>query len=664
MAVAAAVCACVLAATESRAEACGCLSPPQPPPGGGEDISINQSAEQIIFEVEEGFVTAHVLIQFAGKPDQFAWIVPVPSVPELGLSPESGFGFLDRQSRPDLSLSGSDACPDSKWECSYAELPVCASASGGGGGGGGCGFSGGSDNAGEGGFGNDAGANGAAQDAGQGGDMPPVEVLDRSVIGSYETIVFSSGDIDGAILWLQDEGFIVNSTMAPFMQPYADAGMLFLASKLVPGANTTDIKPLRMRFATDAPMIPLQLTAVAAEPDMTITAYIYADSPYGPKDFPLAEVNADQLSADSQGRLNYPMLLRRAIDEAGGKNFVAEYRGLPVVVDFDQGTGCCTSGFDICGIQGDGVCSCPGNPLDDADCPNADELLAGAEFINGLAAKHSYLTRLTTRMSAEDMSYDPVFEPKSGLTSSGRLQLANTVTSLSLCDNDIIDQQHYEEILATRDCASVYCGTGSCVITESGAACECGQDMTARRFIDLDGQGSVTCVPDVAPVDLAAGGIELPDVCANVNCGAGSCLDVGGFPTCRCDPGYAGAQAGLEAAPRCEAILAYSNSSGAEDFTKALVTLPVCAPRPPSCGQYGWLTESANFTGTAGFECTYSTPSADEQEEVAPPTCAQRGLREESSGCSTESTSGLTGLGFLGLVLLFSLRRRRRNSAY
>lgn len=33
----------------------------------------------------------------------------------------------------------------------------------------------------------------------------------------------------------------------------------------------------------------------------------------------------------------------------------------------------------------------------------------GAAFINGLANKHSRLTRLTTRMSAEDMTYDPVF---------------------------------------------------------------------------------------------------------------------------------------------------------------------------------------------------------------------------------------------------------------
>jgi hypothetical protein len=68
MALAVAVCACVLAGTESRAEACGCLSPPEPPPGGGEDISINQSAEQTMFEVEEGPVTAQVLIHFAGKP--------------------------------------------------------------------------------------------------------------------------------------------------------------------------------------------------------------------------------------------------------------------------------------------------------------------------------------------------------------------------------------------------------------------------------------------------------------------------------------------------------------------------------------------------------------------------------------------------------------------
>src|SRR5262245_37275560 len=83
----------LLLAEPSVAQACGCLSPPAVTEGS---FAVNQSAEQIIFETEPGWVTAHVLIKYAGDPAQFAWIVPVPEVPELGISPVTAFGILDR----------------------------------------------------------------------------------------------------------------------------------------------------------------------------------------------------------------------------------------------------------------------------------------------------------------------------------------------------------------------------------------------------------------------------------------------------------------------------------------------------------------------------------------------------------------------------------------
>ena len=46
--------------------------------------------------------------------------------------------------------------------------------------------------------------------------------------------------------WLQDNGYYVNDTMAPFMQSYLDAGMKFVAAKLVPGAGVDSIKRLQL----------------------------------------------------------------------------------------------------------------------------------------------------------------------------------------------------------------------------------------------------------------------------------------------------------------------------------------------------------------------------------------------------------------------------------
>ena len=71
-----------LVADPRVSEACGCLSPPAITTG---EFAVNQQSEQIIFEVEPGWVTAHVLIKYAGDPASFAWIIPVPEVPTLAI---------------------------------------------------------------------------------------------------------------------------------------------------------------------------------------------------------------------------------------------------------------------------------------------------------------------------------------------------------------------------------------------------------------------------------------------------------------------------------------------------------------------------------------------------------------------------------------------------
>ena len=64
----------------ASAHACGCLSPPIPPPmPGAVDFAVNQQSEQIIFEVEpDGHVVAHVLIRYAGRSRRCpSWSCPI-----------------------------------------------------------------------------------------------------------------------------------------------------------------------------------------------------------------------------------------------------------------------------------------------------------------------------------------------------------------------------------------------------------------------------------------------------------------------------------------------------------------------------------------------------------------------------------------------------------
>ena len=619
-----------------QAEACGCLSPPAAEAG---DFAVNQQSEQIIFEVEDGVVTAHVLIKFAGKPSEFAWIVPAPSVPELGLSPASAFGLLETQTQASVSIQQDDLCPEQQYFCRSHPAPSCGL---------GDSFPGDGDGDGDGDSFSDAGSAGEP--------APPIEVLSEQTIGDYQTVTFAAGDAAAAVTWLNSEGFIVNETMAPFMQPYADAGMVFVASKLVPGADVSSIKPLRLRYLASQPMIPLKLTAVAAEPHMTVTTYIYGATAYQPDGHPLIAFPEPDLAFSPSGRSNYPMVLAKAVDAAGGDGFLAEYVGAPVTVDFGQGTGCCDSEeFDQCGIEFDGICSCPGNAFDEDDCGEDGAALAeGAEFLEAMAAKHASLTRLTTRLSAEEMTFDPIFVPLTG-SEPFRLQLSNTTNSLASCESSVVDKVAYDRITETSECAATYCGSGECVLTDSGVGCRCPLGEVARKFVDLDGQASVTCAPAVAPVDLEAGGIELPDVCAQTDCGVGgTCIAVGGFPSCECAPGMAAASGTAPAAPVCRPIEGLSGSVGAEDFSTPLAKLDVCAPAvPATCGADGWLVKVP--VEREGIDC--SGVAIDPNRFVVPdaPHC-ERGFDPFGCGCDStrDRVSGITGLLGLGLLFAFS----------
>ncbi len=619
------------------ADACGCVSPPVPSPIGDEQYAVNQQAEQIIFEVDKGWVTAHVLIKYSGAPEQFAWIVPVPEVPELGLSPTSAFGLLDRLTAPEVQVSLANRCPTSAWQCRYHPPADCG------------GFNGGSDDS-PSAF-SDAGVSGA-NDAG--GGLPPVTVLDTQTVGDYQTVTFTAAEATAALAWLNDNGFIVNSTMAPYMQPYVDDGMVFVAAKLVPGASTaTAIRPLRMRFRGPWPMIPLVLTAVAAEPHLTVNAFIFGDTLFQAQGHPVATIDPTRIARDAAGRTNYPMVLARAVDDAGGDGFVTEYQGVSPRPEFGQGTSCCGTGFDQCGLGGNGQCECPRDPFDATDCEAENDLAAGVALLDGLAARHPLMTRITTRLSPEEMTFDPQFEPAAG-PPAGRLRIDVSQASLAGCEAAVIDDARFSELETLQACATTYCGRGQCVATGSGGACACDPEYVARRFIDLDGAPSVTCVPAIAPVDLGAGGIYLPNTCAGISCGQGACVDRNGVPHCICSPGAA-AVAGAGVAPRCEPVVRGSGGPGAQDWSDGLSGLAVCAPEPPSCGAGGWLVEVG--AARPGTDCGNARPTAAQQRVPEPPHC---GGLAGIYGCSCGAGGGPIAPVSGGLIVIALVLRRRK----
>ena len=662
-------------ALPQRAEACGCFSPPIPS-DVSDSFAVNQLAEQIIFESHgDGTTTAHVMIKYEGNPDAFAWLLPVVGVPELGLSQSEAFAMLSSLTAPRIEVSTQNICPQPAYECAYHSWPSCDEDFG-------CGTS--ADIAAARSTGESTntvpGGDFGAADAGTKQSQPPVTVLDRQVIGSYETVTFAATDAAAAVNWLKSNNFIVNDTTAPYMQPYLDMGMGFVAAKLVPGAGVEEIRPLKVHYDHPRPMIPLKLTAVAAEPELAVTAFIYSnDALFEPMGGKIVSIDAERLSQDASGRNNYPMLLSRTIDEAGDNSFVEEFAGNAPRTTFASEP--CCGEFDQCGVASDTQCQCPNQSWEGDDC--SEGIVKSVTLIDELADKYQWLTRLTTRLSPHEMTFDPEFEARSDAPfHNGALFLSNTVKTVAGCEDDVVDQAALSASRLAQNCATTYCGEhGSCVPGQTSGSCECESGYVARRFVDLDGQSSLTCVPSENPVDFGADGLALPDACLGIECGDGNCIDRGGFPSCEC---AVGAAATLESgALRC--VIAPSmpdnmRSPGAEDFSVLFDALDICDPAPPEdCGSFGWL-EAKTGRDFVGVQCPSSVLKRPELVENRPPAPSCDDLRAARTGGADRAFSGAPAIsdipvvsggscraGFRGpmgvlpvLGLLFVLRRRLR----
>jgi hypothetical protein len=643
------------------ARACGCFTPPAPPPNPDveKEYAVNQQSEQIIFEVRDGRTTAHILIRYEGNPEEFAWLLPVPTPPELDLSETMAFGVVNLATSPQITVRERSLCPSPQYVCTFGGGGGFSSG-GGSSGGGGCGFGGASsDSAGWAPTDASFSADGAGWYEDASTSVPAgVEVLERLVVGPYDIITFQADDAALAIGWLQDEGFIVNETTIPFLEPCIEAGMVLIAVKLLPDAEATAIRPLMVTYDSPVPMIPLRITAVAAEPELTVTAMIFHDRPYVPRDRPLVTIPDGAITADRAGRINYPMALSRAIDEAGGDGFIVEYVGQPPGIS--DPSGCCASGWDSCGLGGDGVCQCPSADFDRADCGEEEDIVRGLEMVERLSSEHAVVTRLTTRLSPHEMTFDPIFVPVDAMPGgAGRLQLEGLRLHVDECRSDVRDPMELEAIEARQQCATTYCGEGRCAVTDRGAGCRCAPGFVARQFQDLDGLPSITCIPEEPIVDYAAGGLVLKDPCANLDCGLGECLDIGGFAACRCGTA-ATAVVDARGTPRCLATRRLTSTPGAEDYTADMESLEVCWPVPPTtCGPNGWLVTNPN-RWIQGASCELNQP--DPALLTPPPTSSSTSSGCGGSGCGVAGTSaGLANLltALSGLLLARVLRRRR-----
>lgn len=460
-------------ATPREAQACGGFFCSRSP--------VDQTAEHILFTVNDDHtVSAYVQIKYTGDKDDFAWVVPAPGVPTLTADfPNLALQSLDTATQPQYT----------KNSC-YR--------------GGGVNFAG-------------------APTAGPAEDVGGVTVLAVQAVGPFNTVTLEGTSADVIVQWLQENGYRITDNMIPLLQPYVEGGMHFVAVKLQADKSTADIQPLGMTYDGDKPMIPIRLTAVAAQPEMGIVTWILSNRRWAPENYVNLKIADSLIEFDQYGNQNnYLTVVSREADKVGGQAFVTEYAKSTADI-LEQVTNQ-QVGF--------------GNP--DADKARAALL--------PLLQKFPYITRLYARMSAEEMTEDPLF-----MASSDRTDV-NNVHDLTPPGFDGSTCGPPPDAPAPSPCTFTYCGrSGVCVealptalpgtaADVPTAACVCSNVATARSTTTNGGQPAMYCEPVAMNLDVAGAGGQAPllqAACEGFDCGThGACVAMNGNPSCQCEGGY------------------------------------------------------------------------------------------------------------------------------
>ncbi|MBJ95032.1 MAG: hypothetical protein CMP23_11250 [Rickettsiales bacterium] len=440
---------------------------------------IEQTAERVLFEVNSegklaGTVTVTVEISYTGSPDDFSWVLPVSDlVGGLEVVPRQALQVLDSVTSPQI-LPPPTRCTRPLLPPFFQDEAVAIRSS--------------------------------AEDG-----SPGVEVENLERVGPYEPQLVSSQDPRALIDWLNENDYLITAEMEPAVADYVSAGMKFLAMKLAPDAEVSDVAPISITYPGEEPMVPLVLTSVSAEPEMGVLVMIAAGEPYESANYANLRVPTEMVQAEPiSGVNNYYPLLSWQIDEGGGEVMIMEFVG---------------SSDDV-------------SALAQGNWGWNEELFESITFIEDLAARQPLISRLYSRVSAWEINSDPSFVP------SGAAALSRV--------HDLSDRPEVEVCAGSpRDvpCGSLYCGRGaSCARTAEGEGCECPEGSLARLVTAPLLTGALTentVICQDASYDLMnsldaqnfAGGA---DPCGNFDCGSmGRCEVLGGFPTCRCDSGYA-----------------------------------------------------------------------------------------------------------------------------
>lgn len=190
-------------------------------------------------------------MRVTGSSESAAWVMPVPSAPQVSLGEAETFVELGRLTAPRIEYRDS-------WWPTFSWLTAGGSS--------------------------DGAMAGAPPGAG-------VNVLDRQRIGPFDVTRLAVQDPAALARWLTDNGFPHPDGLDANLASYVADGWEVVAVKLAPAAEgeslTGDLQPLRLSFASDEVVYPMRLSRSAKTPQ-TVDLFVLADRRMEPTSIPVA----------------------------------------------------------------------------------------------------------------------------------------------------------------------------------------------------------------------------------------------------------------------------------------------------------------------------------------------------------------------------------------
>src|SRR5579871_428259 len=186
------------------------------PPSGKPVVNADQT---VLIIWDAAAKTQHLIRQasFKSAADDFGFLVPTPTQPELAESGNEAFPFLSKLTEPEVHKvprpSGGMGCG-----CSKSAPPAA-------------------------------------------GAVREVRVLEEKLVASFQAVVLEATSADALVRWLKEHGYAFSPAVEAWARPYVEGGWKITALRVAkdkdgPPTKTVAASSLRLSFRTDRPLFP------------------------------------------------------------------------------------------------------------------------------------------------------------------------------------------------------------------------------------------------------------------------------------------------------------------------------------------------------------------------------------------------------------------------